>query len=290
MPAATGGNRVHHARVQRAIRDQRTAALLGHADELLLQRLLIDEAEMDIEELHAADLLQLLLHPATGFEGVFQAAAHGFLGVILMRVEQFQQAGNGVLDGNRVPLVQVPAQLEELIDRIAEGPLPHLPHPFGQIVHDQAVLVREELGPHLRDFPAGNVGVEAVEEGRVDHRFWERGKQVARLDQRIDRLVDVADEDHRGIGVDGIPATGERPRGHVVLHDLDAILVLERNARHFVEGHHVPQADQADRAAGHVVEQVGDRRLPAGDQDAVRADFLVDVALARSPEAQVRRR
>ena len=32
--------------------------------------------------------------------------------------------------------------------------------------------------------------------------------------------------------------------------------------------------------ASHVVEQVGNGGLPAGNQDAVRADFLVDVALA----------
>ena len=81
----------------------------------------------------------------------------------------------------------------------------------------------------------------------------------------------------------GVTATGERTRGHVVLHDLDAILVLEGDARHFIEGHHVPQADQPDLTPGHVVEQVRHRRLSAGDQDAVRADFLVDVALARAP-------
>ena len=194
-----------------------------------------------------------------------------------------------MLDGDRVPLVQVTAQLEVLVDRVAEVPLPHLPQPLGEVVHDQAVLVREELGPHLRDFPAGDVGVEAVEEGRVDHRLGERGEQVARLHQRIHRLVDVADEDHRGVGVDRVTATGERARGHVVLHDLDAVLVLERDARHLVEGHHVPQADQPHRAAGHVVEQVRHRRLPARDQDAVRADLLVDVALARAPWARARR-
>ena len=84
-----------------------------------------------------------------------------------------------------------------------------------------------------------------------------------------------------------VTATGERTRGHVVLHDLDAILVLEGDARHFVEGHHVPEPDQTDLTPGHVVEQVRDRRLPAGDQDAVRADLLVDVALARASWAKL---
>ena len=191
-----------------------------------------------------------------------------------------------MLDGDRVPLVQVPAELEELVHRVPEVPLPHLPQPLGQVVHDQAVLVREELGPHLRDLPAGKVGVEAVEERRVDHHLGERGEEVAGLDQGVHRLVDVADEDHRGVGVDRVTATGERPGGHVVLHDLDAILVLERDPRHLVEGHHVPEAHQADGAAGHVVEQVRHGRLPARDQDAVGADLLVDVALARASGAE----
>ena len=277
------GDRVHDARIQRPVGNQRSAALFRHADEFLLHRLVVDVGEMDVEELHAADLLQLLLHPTAGFEGVFQAAPNGLLVVFLVRIEQLQQAGDCVLDGDRVPLVQVPAQLEILVDRVAEVPLPHLPQPFGEVVDDQAILVREELGPHLRDFPAGNVSVEAVEERGVDHRFGERGEEVACLDERIDGLVDVADEHHRGIGIDRVAATGERSRGHIVLHDLDAVLVLEGDARDLVEGHHVPEADQADLAAGHVVEQVRDGGLSAGNQDAVRADFLVDVALARAP-------
>ena len=42
-------------------------------------RFLVDVAEMDIEELHAADLLQLFLDPAAGFQGIFQAPPHGVL-------------------------------------------------------------------------------------------------------------------------------------------------------------------------------------------------------------------
>ena len=110
MPAAPRGDRVHHAGAQRAVGDQRAAALLGDADELLLHRLLVDVGEVDVVELHAADLLELLLDPATGLQGVLQAAANGILRVLLVRVEQLEQARDRVLDGDRVPLVQVPAQ------------------------------------------------------------------------------------------------------------------------------------------------------------------------------------
>ncbi|MGE0758257.1 MAG: hypothetical protein AB7O38_14610 [Pirellulaceae bacterium] len=48
---------------------------------------------MHVEEFHAADLFELLLHPASGFQGVLQAAAHGFLVVILFGVTAIKKGG-----------------------------------------------------------------------------------------------------------------------------------------------------------------------------------------------------
>ena len=85
-------------------------------------------------------------------------------------------------------------------------------------------------------------------------------KQVAGLHQRVDRLVDVADEYHAGRGADRIPPAGEGTGGHKVLHDLHAVLVLEGDPGDFIEGHHVPQAHQPHHAPCHVVKQVGHGR------------------------------
>src|SRR4051812_33330483 len=98
-------------------------------------------------------------------------------------------------------------QFEKLVDRIPEVPLPHLPHELRQIIHDQTVLVREELWSHLRDFPAGYVRMKAVEKGRVDHRVREGSEQVARLHERVHWLVDVTDKDHGSVCSDRISAT-----------------------------------------------------------------------------------
>src|SRR5687768_18324654 len=51
------------------------------------------------------------------------------------------------LDGDGVALVQVAAELEELVDRVPEAPLAHLRHELGEVIDDQPVLVREELRP-----------------------------------------------------------------------------------------------------------------------------------------------
>src|SRR2546429_614262 len=68
----------------RATNAERVNALFGDADELLFQGLLVDVAEMHIEELHAADLLELFFDPASGFEGIFQAPVYSILRVFFV--------------------------------------------------------------------------------------------------------------------------------------------------------------------------------------------------------------
>ena len=68
--------------------------------------------------------------------------------------------------------------------------------------------------------------------------------------------------------------------GHVALHDVDAVLLIEGNAGDLVEADHVVLADQTALPAGVVHEHLRDRRLAAGDQVRVRRDLLEEVALA----------
>ena len=91
MPVRSCGDRVHDAWVERAIRDQRPTTLLRHGDELLLQCFLVDVAEVDLEEFHASDLLQLFLDSATCFQRILEASAYCFLVVVLAGIEQLQQ-------------------------------------------------------------------------------------------------------------------------------------------------------------------------------------------------------
>ena len=53
--------------------------------------------------------------------------------------------------------------------------LTHFSHVFGEIICDKAVAVGKEFRAHFRDFPAGYIGVEAVEKRRIDHRGREGG-------------------------------------------------------------------------------------------------------------------
>ena len=85
---------------------------------------------------------------------------------------------------------------------------------------------------------------------------------MARLDQRVYRLVDVADEDHRRIGVHLVATPGERSGRHIVLHDLDASIVLEADSGDLIEGHYIPEPNQSNSSAGQVVKQVCNGGLP----------------------------
>jgi hypothetical protein len=72
------------------IGDQGPATLLKHANELFLQRFNVDVGEVNVEEFYAADLLQLLLYPATDFEAIFQAPSDRLFVVFLIGVKQLQ--------------------------------------------------------------------------------------------------------------------------------------------------------------------------------------------------------
>jgi hypothetical protein len=52
---------MQHPGVQGPIRDQLVPALLWNTDEAFVSRLRVDIGEVDLEELHAADLLELFL-------------------------------------------------------------------------------------------------------------------------------------------------------------------------------------------------------------------------------------
>ena len=60
-------------------------------------------------------------------------------------------------------------------------------------------------------------------------------------------------------------ATGKRARCHVIFHNLDAIFIFELDTCHFIKSNAVPQANQSDRFASHIVKEVCNCRLSTRD-------------------------
>ena len=84
--------------------------------------------------------------------------------------------------GDGVALVEVTAQLKVFADGVTKVVFAHLSEKLCQVVYDEAVLIGKKLGPHLWNFPARYVGVEAVKESGVDHCIGKGREQVSPID------------------------------------------------------------------------------------------------------------
>ena len=115
----------------------------------------------------------------------------------------------------------------------------------GQILDDQAVVFGQALFLGLGDFPARHVIMEAILDGQVEDRV-ERLEEVVlpRIYDRLNRVVDVTEKDHTGIGGHASVAAREIAVRHVLLHDHEGLAVLDHDTfAHFIESDHIPKAD-----------------------------------------------
>ena len=248
---------------------------------MFLKGIVVNVREIDIVELHAAQLLELFLDAAAHFKGKLEDLFKLFLRELPVRIKQLDHSANHLANGNGIALIEVLAKAEILVQRIAVLLLAKLTDELCQIVGDEAVVVGEMLRTELRYLPAGNIAVHTVEKRRVRSHFRrERVKETGCFQQHIHALIDVADENHRSGRGFFFLSTSKGAGRHIVLHDLNAVLVLEVDTGNLVERHAIPQANQANGFSAHVVEQVRNGSLTAGNKDAVRGDFFVDMGFA----------
>ena len=248
-------------------------------------------AKLDVHELDAGHDLELLFDAAPSLDGVLKDHLGVVVGHALVREQQLHEAAEGLPDAVLVTGVEIAVQAEELVQVMGVVALPHALAELGEAVGDEPDVPREDVAAHFGDLPAGEVAVDAVEEGAVVVEFgWERVEQVRCLEDVVHRVVDVALEHHGGVGGEALAAAVVGAVGHVALHDLDGVLVLEVHSRDLVEGDAVPVAYQARAvhrgglglACAEASKEARGRGLAAADQCGVGADLGVDVALARA--------
>src|SRR6266516_5374936 len=88
------------------------------------------------------------------------------------------------------------------IDDLSKVVLPEFAECLSEVVDYETIVVSEELGPHLRYFPAGKIEVKPVDKCHVvtnDVGHWL--EKVPRLNHDFDRLVGVSE--HRNTRVAG---------------------------------------------------------------------------------------
>ena len=281
-----GADGVDAARRQVPLGDERATAHLGHRHEGLLAALPIDVGEAGVPVLEATHLLELLLDPPAHLHRVGEVLLDLLLGDLAVRMQQLDEPGDGLAHGLLVAPAQVRAEAEVALGVVGVAALAKLAEDLGQVVGHEAEVIGVGRVRGLLELPAWHVGVDAIVERRV-HLLRHRIEEVRRPHDRLDVAVDVADEDDRALGRDDVPATAEGPVLHVALHDVDAVLVREADAGGLVERHHVPQRDQPALAGAQVHEHLRRRRLAARDEVAVRAELLVDEALAGAARPQL---
>ncbi len=203
-------------------------------------------------------------------------------------MDELQQAADGLLDGVLIPAAQGPAERHAALEHRRPALTPQPRPTFAEEVADQAEVIGLDRFADLGHVPAGQVGMDAVHEGRVvAHLRRHRAEQMADALLVLDVDLEIAHHDDAAVGADALLAPAELARLHVALHDIDAILLVEGDAGHFVEADHIVLADQPPLAGRHVDEHPGDGALAAADQVGIGRDLLKEMALAGAARAQL---
>ena len=268
-------------------RDQGLTALFRHADNHFIS-IVIAIPQIRIGKFDPCHDLELLLHPPAALDGIFQKPFQFIARYVFIREQQLDKSGHGFTHSNFIAFIEFSIQMEIFIEHMRKIHAPHSPGVFGQTVGDQTVFFRQQFRTHLGNFPARQIVMNSVEKGAVIVKFrWKRAEKMCDLEQILNGIVDVSHEYHGGIRVDHIPSTGKGTGGHVVLHDLDGVLIAEMHSCHFVEGNAVPVTDQTYAPGGHGIEQIRRGGLTAAHQNGIRGNFFVQVAFACAAGAEL---
>src|ERR1700730_967480 len=125
------------------------------------------------------------------------------------------------------------------------------------------------------------------ERGVVAHLGRQRPEQMADALLVLHVDLEISDQDDRSIGPDALATARELAALHVALHDVDAVALIERDARDLIEAYHVVLADEARLAVRHVNETPRHGRLAAGNEMRVGGYLLEQMALAGPARPQL---
>ena len=274
-------------RLTDTFRNQLAAALFQNRYEYLFHIGIADKGKLHIIELHTADFLQLFFDPTPSLDCISQDFFHILFRVLFVRIDQLCQAGYHLSNTNGVSLIQASSQLKELVKSVRLRNLLHLTHELRKIIRNETIIIRKVFRTHLRDFPSRNITMHPVKKRTIDHRIRERLKQMGSLQKIVHTLVDISHKYHWSVRLNSVLPSCKRSRSHIVLHDLNAILVLEIDSGNLIKCHAIPKTYQTNLPSSHVIEEIGNRCLSAWNKNGVWRQLFINVRLTRSTRSQL---
>src|SRR5262245_36099506 len=126
--------------------------------------------------------------------------------------------------------------------------------------------------------------MDSVHERRIiAHIRRKRAEEVTDALLMLDIHLEVSHHDNPAVSADALLAPAKFPRLHIALHDVDAVLLVKRDARNLVEANNVVLADQAPLPGAIIDEHSCNRCFATGNQMSVGRDLLKQMTLACSP-------
>ena len=188
---------------------------------------------------------------------------------VACREDEFRQSREGL--PHRVLIALRHSRIERRkgvqVTRVVEGT--QVPQRLRQVIDNEPIPAREELGPHNVHFPSGQVVVDAIHVRRVMVGLGQGLEKIGAGQHRGHGPRRVADEDHRGLGRDRAVTARERLVREVVLERVDQAALDALVPGEFIEGDDIPVANQADAPGRVVNEELRQRHLTARHEDAV---------------------
>ncbi len=203
-------------------------------------------------------------------------------------MQDLQEGADRLLDALLVAPLDGLAQANALADLlVAVGVLELVVERLGQVVGDEPVAARQEFAAVLRHLPAREVAGEAVHDRQVELRR-QRQEQVVfgRVDDLLDRLVDVADEARLASAMTSTPRE-KRPlamKSFMIWMVSGSLTLIPPTSSKATVSQKPTRPTLRARV---VVEQRGLGRLAAADQRGVGRELAEEVGLAGAARAQL---
>ena len=138
---------------------------------MFLKGLIVYVGEVYIVELHASQLLQLLLNTATHLQGNPENFFYFFFCKVSIRIEKLQISICHSTHSNSISLVEILAETEIMVNSITVLRLTQLTNELCKIVANESIIICKMLRTKLRDFPSWQIAMYTVKKCSICSHF-----------------------------------------------------------------------------------------------------------------------